>query len=114
MPDLRIVTGPCLLIVGVVLIVLALRLWFVHPVNRVLRIGPYVTEAGLRAIMRLRPLLLGMGCYFVTAGFARLAFWAWRADLLDRSIALLFGTAEAAFALWTATLLGMGAWRLWK
>lgn len=53
-------------VIGGSLLWLATVMWREHPINRVFRLGPYVTEKGLRALLGLWPFLFLFGA-FVTA-----------------------------------------------
>ncbi len=110
----RLLTGPSQIVIGVVFLLLGLRLWLVHPVNRVFRLGPFVTERGLKAVMGLRLLLSNLGLFFATQGAASVRYWfAAGRDVQDPTVVLL-GSMSAVFAVTAATLLCVATWRLWR
>lgn len=109
----RILAGPAQVIVGLVLTGIAIRLWTVHPVNRVFRLGPYVTEAGMRALLRLRSTFAAIGLAFVSGGAARTHFWFSSRQVSDPVVAF-FGSLEAGLAVWAAFLAIHKAVLLWR
>ncbi len=99
--DLRILTGPCLLIVGGFFLAMAWRLWRVHPINRAIRLGPYVTVEGMRAVLGLRMLLFSYGAFFTAMALANIAFWYVRTAVNDPLIQFL-GSLAAGLGIWAA------------
>lgn len=53
-------------VIGGLFLWLSTALWREHPINRVLKLGPFVTERGLRALLSAWPFLFLFGA-FVTA-----------------------------------------------
>lgn len=112
MIDLRYATGPALIIVGAVLLTVAVRLWMVHPINRVFRIGPFVTERGMRAVLGLRTIFLAYGLLLVESGTFRCAYWYLYQDV-DAPVVAFLGSLETGLAFWAAALSVRAAYRLW-
>jgi hypothetical protein len=111
--DPRILTGPALVIIGAFLVTISLRLIFVHPINRVFRIGPFVTEEGLRAVLRSRALLFSYGMFFLTQGVASAIFWLGSSQDLHNLYVVAFGSFGAVFAVAAACFTLAAAVRMW-
>lgn len=112
--DPRTLTGPSLVIIGALFLFIALRLWLVHPLNRVFRIGPFVTEEGLRAVLGMRATFFAFGCFFITQGGSGMTYW-WIANR-DETYppVVLLGSAATCFSIWAGFLAVRAAWRLWR
>lgn len=103
MIDPRIVSGTCLLLIGLVLSAFVIRVWMTHPVNRVFLVGRFVTEDGLKLLLRNLPTAFACGLFAISMGAAKLAY-------VDQGFegnpanhpAVFFGTVEASFAVWAA------------
>lgn len=112
--DLRFLTGPSMLIIGGLLVIVALRLWLVHPINRVLRVAPFVTEAGLRALMAMRPLFFSTGMFLVTSGCNSVYFWFFSTRNISDAVVVFLGSLAASmgiFATIAALMAGVALWR---
>lgn len=102
MDDPRIITAVAYAIIGLSAITLALRIWWTHPINRVFSLGPYVTEAGLKALLRNVRTVFALGCFALASAASRFAYW--QAGVVDAktSHSHFFGAIETAFAWWAA------------
>lgn len=101
--DLRFLTGPAMLLMGGFLIFVAVRLWRVHPVNRVFRLGPYVTEAGMVALLGLRFTILSYGLFLSAHGLASCVYWYVRRAVHDPLVQFL-GSLSAGLGIWAAVI----------
>lgn len=111
--DLRFLSGPAMLVLGVCFLILAARLWWVHPVNRVFRIGRYVTEEGIRAVVRLRVTFIAFGSFLTFYGLASVVFWFTERGVFDPLVQFL-GSLGAGLGVWAAGMALLDLWRLWK
>lgn len=111
--DARILAGPALLALGAGFLFLSLRLWMVRPLNRVFRLGPYVTEAGMRAVLRLRFTSFAFGSFLAVQGLANVIFWFGERHVYNPLVQLL-GSLGAGLGVWAASLMGLGLWRLYR
>lgn len=101
--DLRFLTGPAMLLMGGFLIFVAFRLWRVHPVNRVFRLGPYVTEAGMVALLNLRFAIMSYGLFLFAQGMASAVFWYVR-RAVDDPLVQFMGSLSAGLGIWAAAI----------
>jgi hypothetical protein len=111
--DPRFLTGPALVIIGAFILTLWLRLLMVHPVNRVFQLGPFVTELGLVAVLRMRSILFMYGMFFATQGVSSIIFWLIADHDLHNPFVVAFGSFGAVFALGSAYFTLATAARLW-
>lgn len=111
--DPRMLAGPSLVVLGALHLFIAYRLWRVHPLNRVFRLGPYVTERGIKAVIETRLLLAILGLFFVVFGLAGIVFWFARRDVNDPVVSFL-GSLGAGLGLWAAALATYSVLRLWR
>lgn len=110
----RVVIGPMLVLLGCLFLGIAARLWLVHPLNRVFRLGPFVTERGLRAVLSMRPLFLSLGLFLTTWGAANVIFWTQAdGDLYYWPVPFL-GALASVFGAWACALSIIAAVRLWR
>ncbi len=111
--DPRFLVGPAMLIIGALHLAVSYRLTVVHPVNRVFRLGPFLTPAGLVALLSLRLFLLAMGLFLVAWGAANIYFWWFAsADPFDSTVQFL-GALGTGFAVWSAGQALWLAYKLW-
>jgi hypothetical protein len=54
------------MVIGAVLLNLAAQMWFRHPVNRVFLFGPYLTEEGLRLVLKSWPMVFLFGAFILS------------------------------------------------
>ena len=113
MIDTRFLTGPALILIGALLLTIALRLTLVHPINRVFRVGPFVTERGMKALLNMRIVFYAFGLLLVESGVFRCAYWYVYQDIHHPAVVFL-GSLEAGLAVWSAGLAIMAAARLWR
>ncbi len=112
--DARIITAICLWVIGCIVTGFTLKVWWTPPVNRAFLFGPYLTEAGLRAILLGWPLLFLLGALALAGGFSRFVYWLrWRGAAADE-LAATAGLIEAALSLWAAGALVIFAVRTWR
>ena len=62
----HLATAIAYLAIGGVLLRLAGVMWFSHPVNRVFLFGPYLTEEGLKLVLRSWPLVFLFGAFILS------------------------------------------------
>lgn len=103
-----------MLMIGVAFIAISLRLWLVHPVNRVFRIGPFVTERGMRAVLNLRLLFFGLGAFLSTQGAAGVVFWFFRDRRVDDPLVQFLGALGAGLGLWAGAMIASALIRVWQ
>ncbi|WP_312487146.1 hypothetical protein [Sphingomonas sp.] len=72
--DPRLLVGPVMLALGVSFLTLSIRLWMVRPLNRVFRLGPYVTERGMKAVLNLRFTSFAFGAFLSVQGLTAIVF----------------------------------------
>lgn len=101
--DPRFISAIALLLIGLSLIGFVVRVWLTHPVNRVFIVGPFVTEDGLRLLLRNLPTGFALGLFALAAGLAKIAYAArWSGNETGENLADFFGIVEAVFAVWAA------------
>ena len=115
--DARIVTAACLVVIGFIVIGFTLKIWWTHAVNRAFLFGPYLTQSGLKLILRSCPMLFLLGALALAGGVSRFVYWLrWRGAATDE-LAAMIGLAEAALSLWAAGTVSMFAIKvaiLWR
>lgn len=111
--ELRFFTGPAFLIVGALMLTIALRLWLVHPINRVFRIGPFVTERGMKAILRMRMVFASFGALTFESGVYRCSYWFFSQNV-HASVVVFLGSLESGLAGWAAIIAIIAAVRVWR
>lgn len=111
--DARVVTGACQCLIGFIVIGFTIKVWWTHPANRAFLFGPYLTQDGLRLILRGWPLLFLLGALALAGGVTRFVYWlqGLGADLND--IAGMAGLVEASLSLWAAGALVTFTVRTW-
>lgn len=115
--DARIVTAVCLWVIGFIVTGFTVKVWWTHPVNRAFLFGPYLTEAGLRAVLRGWPLLFLLGAVALAGGFSRFIYWMSDRGGMPEEAAAMAGMIEAALSLWAAgslVIFVVRTWRAWK
>ena len=110
--DPRFLAGPALIAMGGCHLFVAARLWFVHPLNRVFRLGPFVTEAGIRAVINMRMTLLSYGSSLTTYGLASCVFWFSDRGVFDPLVQFL-GSLATGLLIWAAIMSLRFIARLW-
>lgn len=89
-------------VIGLSFLFLVYRLWWVHPINRVLKLGPFVTERGIRAVLGLRMTLLSFGVFLLAQGSASIVYWYFRARQADDPLVQFLGSLAAGLGVWAA------------
>lgn len=102
-----------MIVLGGLMLFLAIRMWLVHPLNRVFRLGPFVTPRGIEAVLRLRLTLLLLGAFLFVQGLTSAVFWWARRDVSDPVVQYL-GSLGAGLGIWAAVLLTTAVLRLWR
>lgn len=111
--DARIVTAVCLWVIGLIVTGFTVKVWWTHPVNRAFLFGPYLTQAGLKAVLRGWPLLFLLGALALASGFSKFAYWLQAQGAEVDGLAGISSLIEAALSLWSAGGLVIFAARTW-
>lgn len=111
--DPRMITGPALVVMGALFLLMAWRLWRVHPLNRVFRLGPYVTEQGMKEVIRLRLTFASFGLFFLVQGATGIVFWYHSRDVNDPLVAFL-GSLAAGLGVWAAYMAAVRLLWIWR
>jgi hypothetical protein len=115
--DARIVTAICLCLIGLIVTCFTVKVWWTHPVNRAFLFGPYLTQEGLRVILRGWPLLFLLGALALAGGFSRFVYWLrWQGASVD-DLAGMAGLIEAGLSLWAAgamVIFTVRTWLAWR
>lgn len=115
--DARIVTAVSLWLIGLIVTGFTLRVWWTPPINRAFLFGPYLTQDGLRVVLRGWPVLFLLGALALTGGTSRFLYWLrWRGAEVDQAAAFA-GAVEAALAAWAAgglVIFAIRTWRQWR
>lgn len=112
-PDPRFVTGISTITIGLFIIAIPLRLWFIHPINRVFKLGPFITEAGFRAVLENRPTFFAIGLYLLLNGASRVFYGLQSVGYVSDNFVNVVGGAEALLSIWAGVLTVIGAHRIW-
>lgn len=113
MPDPRMIAGPALIVLGLLMLFVTQKLWLSHPLDRARRLGPFVTEAGLRAVVELRLTLVAFGLFLSMQGVASVVYWYFRREVDDPLVTFL-GSCAAGLGVWAASLAVARGFRLWR
>lgn len=70
-----LLTAIAYLIIGVPLVLLALRVWWTHPINRAIRYGPYITPAGLKVLLNNWPFVFLFGVFILACAIDHAGGW---------------------------------------
>lgn len=112
---MRALTGPWMLVVGTMFLFLWRRLGAqIHPVDRAARLGPFVTELGLRAVLDMRQTFLAFGLFLATQGLSSVTFWSVAGKDYRNGFVAALGSLASAFALWSAFLAAATMVRVWR
>lgn len=111
-PDPRLITAFALCVMGLCVTGLSIRLWWTHPVNRALFLGPFITPDGMRWLTSHGNLLFSLGLALFAGGFSRAVYWARRQNLVNDDVANFFGLIECIFAVWAAGLVFLAGRRM--
>ena len=112
----HLVTSLAYYVIGGVLIWLAMRLWFAHPVNRVFMLGEYLTEKGLRLVLRLWPFVFLFGAFIFSCGIDHTLDHFHRESRISHMAFDAVAITEAVISLWTAgsVVWVTATWRRWR
>ena len=112
--DPRILTGPLMIALGSGFLFLSARLWWVRPLNRVFRLGPYVTEQGMRAVLNLRFTSFAFGAFLAVQGLTMTVFWWLRDREINDPLVQALGSLSTGLGVWAVLLMARGIWRVWR
>lgn len=71
----HLVTAVAYVVIGMPLVLIALRVWWTHPINRAIRYGPYITPAGLRVLLNNWPFVFLFGVFILACALDHGAEW---------------------------------------
>ena len=95
-------TACAYLFIGGALLHLAARMWFSHPINRVFIFGPYLTEEGLRAVLKSWPLVFLFGAFILSCAIDHgLDLWFGGHRVVARGLEIA-AVSEAVISVFTA------------
>lgn len=112
--DPRYITAVALLIVGIAALSVAARILSTHPINRVFTLGPFVTEEGLRALLKYTPTIVALGMFALACGASNIAYALRWEGRVSTETAYFFGYLEAGTAIWAGVAVIVTAVRLWR
>lgn len=110
--DLRWLTGTCLCLIGLSLVSLALKVWWMPLHRRAVVFEPYLTDRGVRMMLDAWPLVFVLGGFLIITGVSKWAYYL--SGYGAAEIASGIGFLEAIFSIWTAgsvTVVAVRAWR---
>lgn len=117
--DALLITALAYYVIGLLLIVVAMNMYAVHPVNRVFIFGHYLTAEGMRVLLRHWPLVSLFGLFIFSCAMEHHLHWLHthgKENIAD--VLLLAGWIEAGISVITATVLvwmaaqwGIRKWR---
>lgn len=109
--DLRWLTALCQVALGLALLFVVLKVWFMALHDRAQLFGPMFTDHGLRWLLNGLPHVAFLGVFWIVSGVSKWAFYARWWGTFDTELALAIGAFEAVIAVWTVlTFVGV-AWR---
>ena len=89
-------------IIGIPLIVLALKVWWMHPINRAIYFGDYVTERGLARLLRNWPFTFLFGAFILSCGIEHHLDYLASRGRVNPEFVRFVANIEAIISLWTA------------
>lgn len=92
-------------IIGGVLLWLSTAMWREHPINRVFRLGPYVTELGLRTLLGAWPLLFLFGAFVTSCAIDHTMDFLVHIEVVSTTWLRTIAVTEAIISLGTAFFL---------
>lgn len=114
-----LITATAYYAIGMLLILVAAKMYSTHPVNRVFIFGHYLTEEGMRVVMRHWPLVSLFGLFIFSCAVEHHLHWYYyheHESVIDYLV--LAGWIEAGISTLTAVTLllmtarwGMRKWR---
>lgn len=109
MTDLRWLTAISDGILGLALIALAIRVWWMPLHRRAVVFEPYLKPRGVEWLMQSWPLVFVAGLFLIVSGASRFAYWH-----QGQSFASGIGLMEAIFSLWAAGSVAVVSVRAWR
>ncbi len=110
-------TAGAYFLIGGALILLAIRIWWTHPINRAFLFGPYLTPAGVRVLLHHWPLVFLFGAFIFACALDHaaeaLATLGWWPKLLTADFLKFLATGEAVVSVVTALVVMLVARRAW-
>lgn len=105
-------------VIGAILIYVAVKVWWTHPVNRAFLFGPYLTETGVRELLRLWPMTFMFGAFIASCAVDHNLDWLAMRGMADPRWVETAALVEAIISWGTALSLLLiclrAAWsRLW-
>ena len=100
--DPHLWTAGAYCVIGLLLILLALHVWWAHPLKRAFIFGPYLTETGARLVLHLWPLVFLFGAFIASCAADHAADSLAMVGLVSRSAVNALGFVEAVISWWTA------------
>lgn len=98
----HLATAFAYLMIGVILLWISLKVWWTHPLNRAFRLGPYITEDGLRLVLSLWPFVFLFGAFILSCAIDHAAHFALEMGWLNHLWRDFFAVIESVISLWTA------------
>jgi hypothetical protein len=89
-------------VIGFLLLVVALRVWWMHPVNRAFVFGPYVTEEGLALILRNWMFVFLFGAFILSCGIEHHLEYLASHGRVDFVTVRFAAIIETVISVWTA------------
>lgn len=119
MGDALIYTACAYYLIGLVMMVVAVSVWWTHPINRAFLFGPYLTEGGIRLLLHSWPFVFLFGAFIFSCAAEHHVHWLFAHDLAPAELVDLLGTIEAVISVFTALCVAWWAaraiWRrVWK
>lgn len=112
--DLRWLTAICQMAIGGMMILTALRLWFMPLHERAILFEPYLTTRGARLLLDAWPLVFVCGAFLIVSGVSKWVYYLrWQGQAPDE-LAGGVSLMEAIFAIWAAGSVAVVAVRAWR
>jgi len=89
-------------VIGLVLLGVSIKIWWTHPVNRALIFGPYVTQEGMKLILRNWPFMAMFGAFILSCAFDHHADWLASRGTISYAYVDILSIIEAMISVWTA------------
>lgn len=74
-PTAHLISAVAYVVIGAPLVVIAFRVWWTHPINRAIRYAPYITPAGMKALLRNWPFVFLFGVFILACAIDHGAQW---------------------------------------
>ena len=112
--DLRWVTAACLVLIGTLLIVTAIRLWWMPKWKRAIVFEPVLTVDGLRLLLWAWPVTFVLGFFMLVAGISKWVYYLRWLGAVETDTANFVGAFEAFVAFWAAGSVVVVTVRAWR